>query len=571
MIKKLFNQKKAKSNKRGSMLTLVLVILVMAIILITSAITITNSTRARYYDYTLTNQARTMCTSVAETFATAISTQEILDTELEAMAAAGTTVSAGGVSVPGLNGAGDTSTTVTFSCDKNWIYMDVSTTIGKLNSGSSATENVRVYFKAKEPTVKTNLFAHMMEIGDNASFSSFNVGMGAPAGRENTVFIHGNGDLTKNGGNNMYSDIITTGRLKLGNGGTIQGYMLFAGPDAGLQQQNSGSPQFNDVYFMSPSGYSQGRIVPNSTDNIDITAYNGTVSITTYNFNVNTNLRYNNVQYYDAGQTDINSTNYANINNSYIMNAGNAEMSAKASTMLAKAVEALKEENKYPTIDQASPTFLLNVDMDHLQQRVISGAAGEYTLEPGIYHLSGQYNGKYNCDESKGAYIFYVDANTTVPAGCFSFTGGDANDDSNWGRFIIAAGVTFKIGGYDAGSNVIGIVSTDHSATPGPAVAGSKPTCYVYGYAGSRFEVDQGKHTVDAYVGLYGDGSTIKIHSTNYLYGRFSATNFESDNANGTNLPYCPGPHENATANTKTPKSSKYEVARFRYYYGTPA
>ena len=51
-------RKKGKNGKRGSMLTLVLVIVAMGLIFVTSAVMITNSTRTRYYDNVLTGQAR---------------------------------------------------------------------------------------------------------------------------------------------------------------------------------------------------------------------------------------------------------------------------------------------------------------------------------------------------------------------------------------------------------------------------------------------------------------------------------------------------------------------------------
>lgn len=573
MIKKLFNQRLKKSNKRGSMLTLVLVILVMAIILITSAISITNSTRSRYFDYTLTNQARTTCTGVAESFVTAVKTQEILDTELEAMAADHVTASVSGASVPGLNGAGNTSTTVSFSSDSNYIYMDVSTTIGNLTDGTSATENVRVYFKKKDPPAKSQLFNHMMEIGDNASVSAFNIGAGAPAGKDNTVFFHGDADLTKNAGNNMFSDVITTGRVTLGNGGTVQGYMLFAGKDSGIKAF-SGSVKFNELYFISTNG--QGTMAPTGSglvnNYIDISPLTdgSPITITTKNFDVNTVLRNGATTYYNAGGTSIplsNGGDVNNIQNSMNSNAGNTDMDNKAKTLLTKAMSAVDPANAYPTIDQASPMFLQNVDLSELQTRTCPPVPGEHNLLPGVYYLSGSYAGRYNVDCSEGAYIFYVTGNTTISSGCFYIDGGDADDDSQWARFIISPNTTLKIGGYSAGSTPIGILSTEHTSLPGPAVAGTKPTCYIYGFSGSKFTVENEYHMVDAYVGLYGPDSTINITSYNYLYGRFSATKFTSDNANGTNLPYCPGPQDSAASNTKVPKTSDYEVVRFRYYY----
>ena len=105
--------------------------------------------------------------------------------------------------------------------------------------------------------------------------------------------------------------------------------------------------------------------------------------------------------------------------------------------------------------------------------------------------------------------------------------------------------------------------------TAGEADRGTKPTCYIFGKTGSKFIVSNGKHMVDAYVGLYGTGSRITILSNNYLYGRFAATNFDSDNANHTKFPYCPGPHDDPTVKPKVPKTSDYEVVRFRYFYGS--
>ncbi len=573
MIKKLFNQKKASSNKRGSMLTLVLVILAMALILITSAITITSSTRNRYIDYTLSSQARATATSIAESLCTAIQNQDILDTELEGMATGTVTVTAAGAPIPGANGAANTSTTLSFSKDTNYIYMDVVTKIGTLGNGSDCVESVRVYFKKKTPPPRSHLFDNMMEVGDSCSFGQFHVGAGAPPGAKNTVFAHGDADLTKQSGNNIISELICTGRLTLGNGGTYTD-IVFSGDDAGIKAM-SGNISVQNLGFFSTNG-NVGSVVPSSgqPENIDMSPQNVIFS----NFNVNSYIRGNNVNFYNYnGSSSVNISNSTyrdTVVNSFTANAASTELQQKASTMLSKAQEAIKPENAFKTLAQAEGEFLAGVTATE-NRGPLPGSVGDHNFnEPGFYTLPTTVNGNLIFDLSKpGGYVLYVSGHVTIN-GSIRFINGNPSAEAvgDWGRIIIQPGGTLDFGGTaSAGSGLHGVIAAPHPGDSQQATALSKPTCFIYGYAGSTVMMHAPNFICDAYIGLFGTGSNIDIGAKVYCCGRMTSTNFISDNCNGTDLPYSPGPHEDPVNNQKSPKTSDYEVVRFRYYYGTAA
>ena len=79
MIKRLG---KAKKSKQGALLIFVVLILALAIIFISAAMMLTNATRSRLYESTMTTQARLTCTSAVEVFLEALETQEITDEQL---------------------------------------------------------------------------------------------------------------------------------------------------------------------------------------------------------------------------------------------------------------------------------------------------------------------------------------------------------------------------------------------------------------------------------------------------------------------------------------------------------
>lgn len=578
MIKKLFNQKKS-TNKRGSMLTLVLVILAMALILITSAVQITNATRSRTIDYTLSNQARTTCTAVAETMLTAIKTQEILDEEVTTMAANGTSTTVTGLDIPGIKTG--TTTTVTFGKEGEYVRMDVSTTIGATAKGAPVTENVAVYLKFKEPKKSVNLFKHMMEIGNNCSLDGFNVGMGGIGKDNNTIFIHGKSELTDQSGSTIDSMIIAKDRIKLGNGGKTQD-ILFAGANAGFYA-NGGNVTFKDMFFINPSNTTIGKVGQGLTY---IDAHADNVVVHNYDVNIKIGQNFGDV----ADWAKSNSGTYAvstgdagynsNVDNAITANT-NGALQAKTADMIVKATSALDPKNDFPDEATASANFFGDptdpdgkVDLSSLTDYGVLSAAGDsvpLSIPSGIYTLPSTVNAKIECDCATGPYVFYVDGITTISTGRILFKNADPNDPNgiNWGRIILKSGSTLIVG--DASRNqadFCGIVTDGiHSAGGGEATSGTKPTCFIYGYAGTKLKTGGSENYIDAYCGLYGAGSTIENHGHNFLYGRFSAMEFDSDNSNNTNFPYCPDPTETTAPKKPVPKTSNYEIVRFRYFY----
>ena len=82
MIKRL---SKSKRNKQGAILVLVVLILALAMIFIASAMMLTQATRSRLYENTMSSQARLTVSAAAETFLEALQTQEITDKQMDAM------------------------------------------------------------------------------------------------------------------------------------------------------------------------------------------------------------------------------------------------------------------------------------------------------------------------------------------------------------------------------------------------------------------------------------------------------------------------------------------------------
>ena len=418
MVSKLL-RKKGKNNKRGSMLTLVLVIVAMSLIFITSAVMITNSTRTRYYDNVLSGQARLTVTAVAESFCSSINVQDIEDSQLETWCSSNATATVTNAGIPGANGATDTTTRVKFSKDSNYLYADFSTTIGTKSNGSSATENVRVYFKHKPVVTDTNLFDNLIEVGKETNFGGLNVGAGAPAGKKNTVFIHENGIIAETSGNTIFSDVICTGEVGFGNASQVKGILLYAGPDACVKSM-TGSIEPEYLCFVSPSGNAKGNTLATSCPT-DIDAKPKNVLF--YNFNINGRFR-NADTFYNGGENSLGSE--LDYNGFYdnkmkaTYEASNDALSAVLSKAVTAANDALKDESKFPTTATAAAQFLSKVpstEAAQAQSVIANGGVGGKAMT--ALDAAGDTHGVYSCgnytitnwktcDLSKGPYIIIV-------------------------------------------------------------------------------------------------------------------------------------------------------------------
>lgn len=579
-------RKKGKSNKQGSMLTLVLVIVAMALVFITSAVMITNSTRVRYYDNVLSGQARVVSTAVAESFCSALAIQEITDQNLKDWCHDDRTATFTLDDVPGL-GEGGTTTTVIFDEDAGYLLATFSTTIGEKSDGTFAKENCTVYFKKKPPVVKSRNFKYQLNVGNEAALGGLDIGVGHDPGEDNMCFFHGDTDLTKNAGNTVYSDIIATGKLKFGNATTVKGEFIFSGPDAGLGNF-TGHVKTKNVYFISPEGYSQGNINKDSIDHWDFDAENALL----YNFKLDGKMGQNQEvkNYADAGENTIDhskvgsastSDSYYNkhIKDTWNTSDGDSEVMSKFNDyVLERAKAALTESEQFAITDAQveakKATFLENVPGDYktTAKKVLdsngSDVSGNKIItfvdfcagKAGVCVVGAAKiadGNKVSLDLSKGPYILFVKNSLTIEKKALIECSNGSNDnDENWFRIILLPGAELKIG--DNESEVGGLKTAD-------AV---KPHCYVYGLKGSKVTVASDGKYVEGYFGLYGEGSKfyLKGKPTNF-FGRVECTNCETLNANNAQMKWAPEPMADVPPGDFTPAESEYDVVRFRFYY----
>lgn len=577
-------RKKGKSNKQGSMLTLVLVITAMALVFITSAVMITNSTRVRYYDNVLSGQARLVSTAVAESFCSALEIQEITDDNLRDWAHDDRSATFKIDNVPGL-GEGGTTTTVQFDEDGGYILATFSTTIGEKSDGTFATENCTVYFKRKPPVVKARNFKYQLNVGNKAALGGLDIGVGHDPGTDNMCFFHGDTNLTENAGNTVYSDIIATGKLMFGNATEVKGQFIFSGPDAGLGNF-TGQVKANNLYFISPDGYAKGNINKDGIDHWDFTANSALI----YNFKVDGKMGQNQeVKNYAAmtgseidtsrlgSATDSTSYNSRSIQSTWNTSTGDEEVTEKFNSyVLERAKAALTEAEQFAITDEQvaakKDTFLDNVPEPYKKTaKDVINSNGSTTTNTitwnafksgtkGVCYINSQKiadGTKITLDLSKGPYILVVKSKLVIEKkAVIECVNGDNNSDENWLRIILLPGAELDIG--DNESEVGGLKTADSV----------KPHCYVYGLKGTSVIVASDGKYVEGYFGLYGEGSLFYLKGKpNNFFGRVEATNCETLNANNAEMKWAPEPMDDVPPGDFTPAVSEYEVARFRFFY----
>lgn len=266
MIKRL---SKSKRNKQGAILVLVVLILALAMIFIASAMMLTQATRTRLYENTMSSQARLTVTAAAETFLEALQTQEITDKQMDAMlteCSARQTdnnkkikmVLAG---VPGMSTASDNCTYLDLyypdTTNHLIVYADFTTVIG------DQTENVRVILSVEDPnTSNTGRFKNQIDIGGDVGAEQLRftqgVGMTSAAKRaenitDNTILLR-HAAYEQASSSIVYSDVVyAPGSVATwGGGNTFNGDMIFL--DGAYLSSYSSSTEFNgDFYFVGGS------------------------------------------------------------------------------------------------------------------------------------------------------------------------------------------------------------------------------------------------------------------------------------------------------------------------------
>ncbi len=277
MIKRL---RKFKKSKQGAILILVVLILALAMIFIASAMMLTQATRTRLYENTLTTQTRLTVTSAVEVFLEALETQEITDNQLDAVIKSARAESNADKirmvvnGVPGMSGDNLQNATfvdIYYPDDTNpkIVNCDFTTTIG------DEEENVRVVLHVQNSNPSYGgRFRNQVEIANDTSerglFFTHGIGMVNPdyltyvSGtteldgsskeasylQDNTILLRGSAYETASG-SVFYSDYIISGATPIfKTGNAYNGKMVFL-DGAYMSTEASVSGGFNgDFYFI---------------------------------------------------------------------------------------------------------------------------------------------------------------------------------------------------------------------------------------------------------------------------------------------------------------------------------
>lgn len=615
LISKATAKKTTKSNKRGAMLIMTLLVLMFALIFCMSAIVLTTSTRDRYYDSAVIDQAHLTVTSYAEAIYQAIYVQEISDETVKALAAANATVDFSYTPIPGgladANGV-PSNTVAKFSRDPaaqpdgSWYYyIDVTTTI------LDQVESVRIYLKLPPPTQEVNLFSHTIELSSGGDLGQFNIGTNAGGATDNTVFVHGNANLAGNGSTQMYSDLITTGIITSGSGMTYNGDLVFLGPSSGFSATgNNGSSTINgNLYFITPdSGSEYWQLLEQSyqTGN-SVFHQNGTPASSgnpaqgqldlsgTFNFigfyntvlnpysnqwlqgmvhagNIYTNLGSDSTALFASGSPG--GYNYNTIADT-VNATSQRQVSGDATVM-----SGINGINQYLTNDLFSTAAQEEISGD--DARALFGVpatppAGSITLTPammttttwdaGSYVLNSAIplNGTVTIDLAQGSVVLYVNTSWDLGQGRFNVINTVGSDNDFY--IILADGVDFSIGRAMNHASYGGIYAGPHNLDTGVFNNSYIPHCYIFG--ADRNEVFLSAYsTLDAYIGLFGDEATVHLMGGSGFFGRIQAASIVSVSGGQPNLDYCQGPNAEEGGDEPIPVVTEFAVERFYYYYG---
>lgn len=247
-----------RNNKRGSMLVIVLMIFAVSLILVSSAMTITLSSRSRYYVDAERSQERLTLTCAAESVIDAIEMQEITDDQLNQLAqnptkpleitgATKTYVKDGAQKdngkniAPGLTGEEGSKTLMYVKPGSGKdLILEFSTEIDVTKKDGKA-ENLTVYLEYFDPP-KVNICANMVTLGDKNSVNTVNriwaTGNGYSGQEGSFMVFHGDVDVT----NEAYSrtPVVFTGKASSGGNGTyFKNDVILYGPDASLDASKS--------------------------------------------------------------------------------------------------------------------------------------------------------------------------------------------------------------------------------------------------------------------------------------------------------------------------------------------
>ncbi|MBR4818989.1 MAG: hypothetical protein IKZ74_02930, partial [Clostridiales bacterium] len=217
-----------KNNKRGGMLVLVLMIFGVSLILISSALSITTSSRSRYYVDVERSQERLTLTCAAEAVIDAIQAQELTDAQLQQMATNthaeyritgasktslknGAAASDGSHSIaPGLstNASNGTVMKVKPVDGSQDVILEFSTKI-IVTGDNTKTENLRVYMKYTPPAPVPNVCENMVTCGEEGSVND--IPKLTVDGTDSFTVFQGNVQISYGSGSYIHNPVVITG------------------------------------------------------------------------------------------------------------------------------------------------------------------------------------------------------------------------------------------------------------------------------------------------------------------------------------------------------------------------
>jgi len=258
MIKRLG---KAKKRKQGAILIFVVLILALAMIFIASAMMLTQSTRTRLYERTMSSQARLTVTSAAEIFLEALETQEITDDQLDSVIKTyhgSDKIRMEVPGVPGMSSSADNCTVLDIyypDSSHKLVNCDFTTTIG------DETESVRIVLNSDESGPNYgNRFKNQIEVNANVLTETMRfyrgVGMWDPSmskPTDNTILLRGSG-TDSGGGGYFYSDVVFAPDQEShwGSSNHFMGNVVFL-KNAKFYSSHNDVKYSGDLYFIGDS------------------------------------------------------------------------------------------------------------------------------------------------------------------------------------------------------------------------------------------------------------------------------------------------------------------------------
>ena len=482
------------------MLVLVLMIFAVSLILISSAMSITMSSRSRYYVDAERSQERLTLTCAAETVIDAIQAQELTDEQLQQMAtnthaeytitgASQTSVAAGAAATdgsmtiaPGLSTGTNNCTIMKVSqvSGSQDVILDFSTKI-MVTGDDTKAENLRVYMKYTPPAPTPNICENMVTCGEDGSYND--VPKLEVNGNESFTVFHGDVELSSGSGSYIYNPTVITGNVKGGAGTTYHNDVIFYGPNAGIYIPSPGNgvtiaPGEGDFFFlgvdvgdtsgqMSLFKNSSGASVSGSGVNLKADGayfYNTRMTVGDWTLSGNAGTKY-----WVAGSgSNLNRTNQYDGDNVIVKDGGNVTTSSTSTNIVYNSISDVTDsatQQAYNRLKTKASNYLTNSELKAAAERSIPTTA-EQTAEYGVYKtgevipnisglqelhgnkayklLGGNYShGRVRVNLAEGDATIYVAGSCTFNSFCFEVS----NATSHKLTFVLDYGVSFKFDG----------------------------------------------------------------------------------------------------------------------------